>query len=57
MFYAERLCKEGRDILIRNGFKDAKAWAICGSEILMDLDKEAFVVKPYGLALVSLFKE
>ena len=33
LFYIERIWKERRDRLIRQGVNDAKSWALCGEEI------------------------
>ena len=57
LFYIERVWKEKRDRLIRNGVNDLKAWAYCGFEIISELNEENFGVKPSDLTLVCLFKE
>lgn len=55
MFYIERIWKEKRDRLIRNGVNDIKAWALCGSDVISELDNQNFGITPNDLSLVCIF--
>ena len=55
MFYIERIWKQKRDQLIINGINDIKAWALCGSEVISEIDRQSFGIKPNDLSLVCLF--
>ena len=55
MFYVERIWKEKRNQLIRNGVNDIKAWALCGSDVIPQLDKQNFGIKLNDLSLVCIF--
>ena len=57
MLYIERVWKEKRDQLIRNGVNDPKAWAYCGEEIINIINEDRFGIKPSDLTLVCLFNE
>jgi len=57
LFYMERIWKEKRDQLIRNGINDAKSWALSGEEVINNLDEENFGVNPSDLTLVCLFND
>jgi hypothetical protein len=55
--YFERVWKEKRDRLIREGVNDMKEWAYCASEIIMTMNQENFGVDSTDLALVCLFDD
>ena len=57
LFYIERIWKEKRDQLIRNGIDNAKSWALSGDEVINNLDEENFGVNPSDLTLVCLFND
>ena len=57
LFYIERLWKERRDRLIRNGVNYTRVWALCGSEVIVELDEGNFDIKPNILTLVCLFND
>ena len=44
-----------RNQLIRKGVNDIKAWALCGSDVIFQLDKQNFGIKPNDLSLVCIF--
>ena len=53
----ERIWKEKRDQLIRNGINDAKSWALSGEEVNNTFGEENFGVNPSDLTLVCLFND
>ena len=55
LFYMERVWKERRDQLRRNGVNDIKEWARCGAEIIEEVNEKNFGVKSTNLTLVCLF--
>jgi len=57
MFYIERIWKEKRDQLIRNGVNDPKSWAYCGEESINFVNEDSFGIKPSDLTSVCLFNK
>ena len=55
--YIETKWKQKRDRLIRNGNHDVKAWSLCGSEIISEINEEDFGITPTDLTLVCLFDD
>ena len=54
--YIETKWKQRRDRLIRNGINDMKAWPLCGSEIISEINEEDFGITRTDLNLVCLFE-
>ena len=55
LYYIERVCKEWRYVLIKNGVNNTKAWARCGSQVISELDEDNVGVKSTDLTFICLF--
>ena len=55
LFYTNKICKEIRDMFIRNILKYTRTWDLSGSGIIMELGEEHFRVKPTDLDLFCIF--